>query len=575
MMKNWRWLCAAAVLGGLLLVSACSDDPEDQPPQAVIVYPEPAAHLTSAPDSVVVEASDDQGVRRVEIYLDGVLLSTRATRPYSTRLPLGVYADGRPYLLSATAYDTRNQTGAAPPVSISIDPSLQTVPQVTSLGPETAGSASLRLAWLPWPRQPVSFAWELARDDGFAALVAAGSAVSDTLILSEAGGAGLVYARVRATDDEGTSGWSRAARYQGLATWRRRCVLPGPQLGAKVMMLPGGDLRVLSHAVGSHAVARAPVALLELSAAGEFAGTVHELLPVGYLPTASLLDADDRLLLAGTRESGGAFVAAATLAGDLLWSGAADFMQTTALVSALDGTVFTVGADLRTDGPGGVFGEVAADGTITPGAVFPLAADRAVHLAWRRPAGGFVLAGPITGEAGAPAGGIWAMGLSAAHEVLWQVRLGSADRWLLRGGGADEANGEYVLAGIALRADPATRYGFLAGIDQDGRVRWQVTDRTWLQFCGVAADFGGRWVAVGATRREVGDRQWEYDFAMRGLSPYGAVRWDAAHRGGKDAQGWHLAPHPDGGWVAVGTRSDDRVQYDADVLRVDDRGELP
>ena len=90
--RPWTWLAACAVL---LAVAACGDDDDNQPPTAEIVYPDPGHVYTTAPDSVVVDARDDSGVSRVEITLDGTVISTDRAAPYSTRLPLGRYADGQ------------------------------------------------------------------------------------------------------------------------------------------------------------------------------------------------------------------------------------------------------------------------------------------------------------------------------------------------------------------------------------------------------------------------------------------------------------------------------------------------
>lgn len=575
---RFRFLLVGLVaVGSISLLAGCSDDQEDRPPRAEIVYPEPGHHYTSAPDSVVVDATDDRGVARVEIGLDGRLLSTRATRPYSTRLPLGLYADGRPYELSARAYDGRAQTGDAAPITVTIDPQLQTVPQITALGPPTdldepADDPVLRLAWLPWPHALEHFAWELARDEYFMVSLAAGT-TADTSVTVPLASVDLAYARVRAVDGDEDSGWSRTARHSGLTTWRRHYSLPGPQLGAGIAAAPDGGLRILSHGIAAHQVARAAVQLLAVSPTGDLLATT-DLLTDDQPLTASLFAPDGRLYLAGLRADGGALLAAAGAEGDLLWSVDPGYMHTTGLALAADGTVLVAGADRREGRPGGVIGSIADGGAVTELLVFPLTAEREVHRAWRRPGGGFVLAGPVAPDVGETAGGIWALGLDAAGEVLWNVRLGTAHRWLLRGAGAREDAGQYVLGGIAMRADRRDRYGFLVGLDQDGRIRWQTTDRGWHLFADIRPDTGDRWLATGARRRDIGGGQWEYDVALRGLSAFGATLWEASHRHGRDTQGWSLLPHPDGGWYVAGSRSTDGIEYDVELLCVDDRGDL-
>jgi hypothetical protein len=574
MVQHWFRFAMAVAIGGLGLLVACSSDQEDQRPRVEIVYPEDGTLYTVAPDSVVAQASDDRGVTRVEFRLAGRLISTVTQAPYSTRLPLGIYADGRERELSARAFDTRAQASDLQSITVSIDPSLQTVPQITSLQPEAGlDDTPLRLAWLPWPHDLQEFAWEVARDDGFTEIVASG-VTPDTLTQVPLTADDLVYARVQAITAEGTSDWSRTARYSGLETWRRQVPQPGNQLGAAIARAPDGSLRVLSHGVASHRVAQAPVELLTLTSTGELLDRVL-VAPEPEQLTASLATADERFILAGPGASGGAFLAAVSFAGELLWSTDPGFMHTTALLAGDAGTVLVFGADRREDQPGGVVAVVDSEGTVTQQAVFALDQGREVQQAWARPDGGSVLAGPVMNDAGEPRGGIWAMGLAASGEVLWTVRLGTSHSWLLRGGGADPQAGQYVLSGIALRADPRDRYGFLVGLDQHGRVRWQATDRSWHLFADVQPDVDGRWVATGARRRDIGSGRYEYDVALRGLTAFGATLWDVSHRSGPDSQAWRLQAHPGGGWHVAGTRSGDRITYDVDLLRVDDRGELP
>ncbi len=570
----WREVACLAALSTLVLVAACGSDDEDRPPQAEIAYPEPGTMFTSAPDSVVVIATDDRGVARVEIRLDGRLLSTRTRAPFSTRLPLGLYADGRPYRLTATAYDGRSQVGEAAPVEISIDPALQTVPQITAWGPASRlAEASYRLAWLPWPGVLGHFEWEVARDAAFAVIVASGTTV-DTVATVPLDGQALAYARVRAAGPSQISGWSRTARFSGLVTWRRHHVLAGQQLGAALFGAPDGSLRVLSHGAAQHQVPRAPLTLLAVSATGDLLGSTVLDASQQQL-SASIVDGGGNLVMAGLREDGGPFLAAATLEGQVLWSVAPSLMLPTALVLDDGGGVLAVGNDRRDGQPGGVIGVVGAGGEVDPLVTFPLAIDWQAQHAWQRPAGGWVLAGTVAGEADAATGGIWLMGVGVGGDALWTVRLGTAHRWLLRGGGADPQAGQYVLGGIAMRANVRDRYGFLLGVDQQGLVRWQVQDGGWHQFVSAVREPSGDWVVAGARRREVGNNAWELDVALRGLSQAGATIWEASHPLGPESQGWALMAHPAGGWYVAGARSLDRVNHDVELLRVDDRGALP
>lgn len=570
-------LIVACLLAASLL-AACGGDDTDQPPRAVIVHPQPGDHLTIAPDSVVVQADDDRGINRVEMFLDGQLIATVGRAPYQTLLPLGTYADGRPHVLRARAYDSRAQTGEAPSVAITIDPALQTVPQITSLAPAASAPSALRLAWLPWPHGPATFAWEAARDDGFARILASGSA-SDTLVQLSLDPTGIVYARVRAVTAEATSGWCRPARHSGLATWRRQYAAAGPQLGCAMWMTAGGDLLILSQGADGHPVDRAAVQALSLTAQGELLA-IEDLLPDSDRPTARLMSEAGCLIMAGRREPGASFLAGCDPGGGR-WVVQPQIMATTALVETAAGDLLAIGADRRPGkaaAAGGLFAAVTGQGDLAFVASFPLLDSYEVRQAWARPDGGYVLAGQVLAEGAGSYGGVWLLGLApadaGAHEILWSVRLGTAERWLLCAAGTDGA-GNFVVAGAGRPTETASRYGFLAAVDQQGRVRWQVTDRNWQQFSGLAGDVGGRWVAVGARRRDVGDQRYEYDTALRGLSPHGATLWESSHRAGRNTQAWAVVAHPAGGWLVAGARLDSGGGWDVDVLRLDDRGEMP
>ena len=131
-----------------------------------------------------------------------------------------------------------------------------------------------------------------------------------------------------------------------------------------------------------------------------------------------------------------------------------------------------------------------------------------------------------------------------------------------------------MLGGIALVEDFFSRFGFVVGIDADGRIRFQVTDRNWHLFANAYPDAGGRWTVAGVRRRSLDGVTFLYDYGLAGLSAAGARLWQVQHRAGEESQGWCLAPHPNGGWWTAGMRTYDYAEFDVDVLRVDDRGEF-
>jgi hypothetical protein len=567
----WIWLTACLAL---LALTACSDD-DNEPPTARIAYPDPGAVYASSPDSVVVDARDDSGVTRVEITLDGAVLSVDRDAPYSTRLPLGRYADGQPHTLGARAFDSRGAQGVAPAVTVTIDPSLQTIPQIAALAPDTEDPDQLRLTWLEFPGPVTRYEWQVAASDAFRDTLATGAA-TDTTAIVPVSASGLAYARVRAVLPDEATEWSRSGRHSGLPTSRTRYPLPGSQLAREIFRAADGTLRLLSHGAPGHLSEGIATELLAVDAAGQLAAA-SRLLPPGDQVRASIQAPDGDLVLAGHRTDGTGFLLRASLAGDVLAEQATDLLDPTAL-AVRDGQVLVLGADPQ--GNGGIVATVGPDASLTAQGAFPLEAGRDVRHAWPRADGGWTLAGqlapiqPDPDEARRFPGGLYARGVAPDGSGEWSLRLGSAHHWLLRGAGADPAGERFVLVGLAVREDPDARYGYLASVAADGRLLWTVTDRDWRYFADVAPAAAGRWTATGVSRRRVSDDRLEDHHGLRGFSPFGASLWEIRHARGTESMGWSLLDHPDGGWWSAGAVTDDGEDFDVDLLRTDDRGAL-
>lgn len=101
-----------AVLSGLFL------DPDfNQPPQAQILQPASGVYGAPASFNVAVAASDEHGLRRVELLLDGVVVAARTNSPWSftlPALPVGTHT------LQARAWDVWNQPGDSSPITLEI-----------------------------------------------------------------------------------------------------------------------------------------------------------------------------------------------------------------------------------------------------------------------------------------------------------------------------------------------------------------------------------------------------------------------------------------------------------------------
>lgn len=558
----------------LLSVGGCSDDDENEPPRVSIVFPPDGYRYDGATSSVELDVTDDGNVPLVELRLDGnVVSSLRNT--VQTQLPVGRWADGLDHVLEARAHDAEGLTGDATPITISFDPSLQTIPQVISAEPDPQGADELVVTWLEFPGA-ARYAWEVARTDAFASLLASGE-TSELSVRVPLDGVQLAYVRLRADLGSRLTDFSRTVRYDGAVGWRQRFELPGAQLVAAIVTAADGSLRLLSHGMAGESVGSgaAPVELLAVSASGELLAT-HRLLDEAFMPTSHLVGAEQTLLLAGVTTAGEGFLAAAaSFDGELLWHTLPPDVEPTALMDGPGGEVWVFGSDRRAAAAGGVVHVVdPATGDLSEHATFELEPGRRVYAAWPRSGTGWVVAGSLPADGGdQQAGGVFARGLDEAFASSWNLRLGEADQWRWRGHGSD-GRGHYVVGGLAVGPSPRNRYGFLFSFDDRGRLRWQFGETGWHLHGQAYATEDERWVVVGSRRRTLDSNHWRRDTALRGLSGAGLPLWEIQHQLGEESQGYCLAPHPDGGWYLGGFTTPNRLEYDADLLRVDDRGEL-
>ena len=88
--------------------------------------------------TIPVSATDNVGISKVELYVDGMLKGTDTSSPYSFVLDTKVYADGSTHTLSAIAYDTSNNK-ATLSKSITVD---NTPPSVSIMSPTNGGTVT-------------------------------------------------------------------------------------------------------------------------------------------------------------------------------------------------------------------------------------------------------------------------------------------------------------------------------------------------------------------------------------------------------------------------------------------------
>jgi hypothetical protein len=113
---GWGRIDAAKALNTAAGVSP--PPPDTTPPNVTITYPEDGAAVSEGV-TVVVDASDDSGVSKVELYRNGTLLATDADAPYEFYWNT-VNESGGVYALKAKAYDKAGNVAESNVVSVNL-----------------------------------------------------------------------------------------------------------------------------------------------------------------------------------------------------------------------------------------------------------------------------------------------------------------------------------------------------------------------------------------------------------------------------------------------------------------------
>ena len=123
-MKTLRWYSPRPVL--LVLVFAAfggcktsaPSSPIDNPPTVSITSPG-ASKVLRMTDTVFVNASDDVGITKAELYINGSLSATDNAAPWRFIWDTEQWSDGT-YSIQVKVYDGAGHTGTSPAVSVSI-----------------------------------------------------------------------------------------------------------------------------------------------------------------------------------------------------------------------------------------------------------------------------------------------------------------------------------------------------------------------------------------------------------------------------------------------------------------------
>lgn len=110
------WILFAALI---MLLFACTipEEPDVDPPIIALLYPTDGQRLTGVvPVSIV--AGDNREVKKVEFYVDGILVKEWTERPYTFSWDVSSLADDEVHQLSAAAYDKAENIGVTPTIGV-------------------------------------------------------------------------------------------------------------------------------------------------------------------------------------------------------------------------------------------------------------------------------------------------------------------------------------------------------------------------------------------------------------------------------------------------------------------------
>jgi len=131
----------AADAAGNLGSSAAVNMTVDNTGPAVTINSPAAGATVSATVAITADASDSSGVTQVRFFVDGVLLSTDTTAPYSASWDTTASSDGA-HALTAQATDSVGNVGLSGPVNVTVDNADVTPPTVGITSPSGGATVS-------------------------------------------------------------------------------------------------------------------------------------------------------------------------------------------------------------------------------------------------------------------------------------------------------------------------------------------------------------------------------------------------------------------------------------------------
>ncbi len=137
---KWPAFFPILLLGPLCIGCINENDsgaqPDTKPPDVVIVNPASGAAVTDN-TVIVAQASDNVGVVKVEIYVDGLLATSISSPPWQYGWNVLKFSLGSTHVLQAVAYDAAGNIGSSVDVPVMINKSDVVPPTVSIVSPSS------------------------------------------------------------------------------------------------------------------------------------------------------------------------------------------------------------------------------------------------------------------------------------------------------------------------------------------------------------------------------------------------------------------------------------------------------